>query len=112
VTVDSVIDPIFEGIPRFMEVSPTLARQWLEHNTCNRPLKPERIEAYARDMAAGEWRITGEMFKFATDGRMLDGHEPLPRDHHLWCHDQVMGHVRTGPFCAGRDGPGSKALQC
>lgn len=54
-------------------VTPTMAREWLGQNTKNRPLKSRAIVAYTRDMAAGNWRLTGEAIKFDATGRMLDG---------------------------------------
>jgi hypothetical protein len=56
-----------------VDVTPDLAQVWLDHNTRNRYIRQSTVEAYARDMAAGRWRITGEAFKFAADGTLLDG---------------------------------------
>lgn len=62
-------------------VTPELAAEWLNHNTRNREKRPKRIAAYARDMAAGRWRRSGEAIKFAPDGTLLDGQNrhPAPR---------------------------------
>ena len=61
-----------------IDVTPEIAAEWLTHNTKNRPLKPT-ISAFARDMAAGDWRITGEAIKFGSDPdqTLLDGQNRL-----------------------------------
>lgn len=60
------------------EVAPGVALAWLEANTQNRKVRQSRVDQYARDMAAGNWKRTGETIKFAADGRLLDG------QHRLW----------------------------
>lgn len=58
-------------------VTPELAAEWLKRNTRNREKRPKRIAAYARDMAAGRWRRSGEAVKFSPDGTLLDGQNRL-----------------------------------
>lgn len=58
-------------------VTPEMATRWLERNIGNRRFKPQEINRYARDMAAGNWKFTGEPIKFAKDGRLLDGQNRL-----------------------------------
>ena len=58
-------------------VTPDLAQEWLGHNTRNRGLKNSKIEQYARDIAGGRWRVTGEAIKFSAAGRLLDGQNRL-----------------------------------
>lgn len=60
-----------------VDVTPDLAREWLGYNTKNRRTKPRSIECYARDMAQGNWRMTGEAIKFTVDGRLIDGQNRL-----------------------------------
>lgn len=36
-------------------ITPSIATEWLTRNTDNQPLSPDRVKAYARDMAAGRW---------------------------------------------------------
>lgn len=59
------------------EVSPALAEVWLTKNTHNRRLRKWTIQAYASDMAAGDWSFTGEPITFADDGKLLDGQHRL-----------------------------------
>lgn len=58
-------------------VTPALAEEWLGKNIRNRNLKPHSIEAFARDMVAGNWRMTGEPIKFSSFGTLLDGQNRL-----------------------------------
>lgn len=66
-------------------VSPEMAKRWLGQNTHNRRLKPRAIAAYARDMVAGDWKLTGEAIKFDIHGRMLDGQNR--------CHAIILANV-------------------
>lgn len=58
-------------------ITPEIADRWLKRNTGNRKLKPKEIDRYARDMASGNWTLTGEAIKFAKTGRLLDGQNRL-----------------------------------
>lgn len=54
-------------------VDPDTAGEWLGRNYTNRSVKPRRVAQYARDMARGDWHMTGEPIKFTADGTMIDG---------------------------------------
>lgn len=58
-------------------VTPELAEEWLSKNTHNRNLRREEINAYARDMADGNWHFTGETIVFSDDDVLLDGQNRL-----------------------------------
>lgn len=58
-------------------ITPDMARRLLESNTRNRPVAPRIVATYARDMKDGNWQITGEGIKIATDGTLLDGQHRL-----------------------------------
>lgn len=62
---------------QLMDVTPELAAHWLAGNTVNRNLRNRIVDMYARDMAAGDWRVTGESIKLSRDGRLLDGQHRL-----------------------------------
>lgn len=63
---------------RIIDIDPPSAEQiLLERNTGNRPRKPNKVEQFASDMAAGRWGLTGDTLKFAPDGRLLDGQNRL-----------------------------------
>lgn len=61
----------------WVPVDPATAARWLQNNVSNRTLAKSRVNALARDMAAGNWRLTGEAIKFAPDGTLLDGQHRL-----------------------------------
>ena len=58
-------------------VTPEMAEAMLGHNTHNRPPRKQSVDAYAQDMAAGDWRWTGDPIRFAPDGTLLDGQHRL-----------------------------------
>jgi len=61
----------------WVPVDPATAARWLKQNTHNRRMRPAHVGNLARDMAAGNWRLTGEAIKFASDGALLDGQHRL-----------------------------------
>lgn len=60
-----------------IDVSPAIAKQMLGQNIHNRSRRAKVVSAYALDMAAGDWRETGDSIKFAVDGTLLDGQHRL-----------------------------------
>lgn len=66
-TISSVVETI----------TPAMARVYLGLNVKNRRKKDHRITRYARDIAAGNWKLTGEAIKFDRDGNLVDGQNRL-----------------------------------
>lgn len=60
-----------------VKVSPDVARRWLGKNTHNRHVRAKHVQRLARDMATGNWLVTGESIKFNGDGSLLDGQHRL-----------------------------------
>jgi hypothetical protein len=60
-----------------VDVSPAIAEDWLSRNPNNRNLRRAVVDAYARDMEAGRWRLNGETVKFSTTGQLYDGQHRL-----------------------------------
>jgi hypothetical protein len=58
-------------------VTPELAHEWLGVNFSNRHLEKDDVQRYARDMEAGNWRLTGEAIKFSWEGNLRDGQHRL-----------------------------------
>lgn len=58
-------------------ITPAIAEQYLAKNEINRTVRKSAVEAYARDMADGEWVITGEAIQFDWFDRMIDGQHRL-----------------------------------
>lgn len=61
----------------FEVITPERAEQYLGKNTGNRSYKVRKIAAYARDMEAGSFVVTGEAIKFDWNGRLIDGQNRL-----------------------------------
>ncbi|MEV8523206.1 hypothetical protein AB0451_03460 [Streptomyces sp. NPDC052000] len=86
---------------RVIDVTPELAEKWLAQNTHNRNLRENAVDAYARDMQAGNWAENGEAVKFA-EGTvlLLEGPKPLyggallDGQHRLWAVAQAGVTVR------------------
>ena len=61
-----------------LDVTPDMAHYVINTlNKNNRPVKPAHLVRYARDMAAGNWGLTGDTIKFGTDGLLKDGQNRL-----------------------------------
>jgi hypothetical protein len=73
----AVPTPLHKPEPAFVPIDPQTAARWLKRNTKNRKLRRSDVDAYARDMLAGNWQMTGEAIKFAPDGTLLDGQHRL-----------------------------------
>lgn len=58
-------------------ITPKIAEEMLGKNVKNRRISRHTVEAYARDMASGNWKFTGEAIKFANDGSLQDGQHRL-----------------------------------
>lgn len=60
-----------------LTITPDLAKEWLDRNVHNRPIRKNKVVNYARDMQANNWALNGEAIKFAVDGVLLDGQHRL-----------------------------------
>jgi hypothetical protein len=67
-----------EPTVEWVDMTPEMAAKLLEGNKDNRPLDQGRVNAYARDIRAGAWRITGDAVKLTNVGEIVDG------QHRLW----------------------------
>jgi hypothetical protein len=54
-----------------------LVDRLLEMNTSNRPIKKTVVDAYKRDLAAGNWMLTNQGIGISADGVLLDGQHRL-----------------------------------
>lgn len=62
---------------RLTLVTPQMAREWLERNQDNRPLRPGVVDGFLAAYRRGEWKITHQGIAFAKSGRLLDGQHRL-----------------------------------
>lgn len=58
-------------------ITPKMAEEMLGKNVKNRNVSSRTVDAYARDMATGNWRFTGEAIKVSRGGNLLDGQHRL-----------------------------------
>jgi hypothetical protein len=56
-----------------VKMTPRLARQLLQINTCNRNPKPSAQVRFARDMRSGKWCRTGSPIQIGWDWVLIDG---------------------------------------
>ncbi|WP_157574610.1 hypothetical protein [Nocardia jejuensis] len=75
-----LVDPEQPDTPmssQVIHVDSALARNWLERNPNNRPIRQSRVQQYYDDMVSGRWLFNGEAIKFGPDGELLDGQHRL-----------------------------------
>ena len=60
-----------------VNVTPEMARMWLDLNNFNRPKKPEVVAKYVRQIREKRWRLTHQGLAFTEDGILLDGQHRL-----------------------------------
>jgi hypothetical protein len=58
-------------------IGPALAQSYLDRSAGNRSLKAEKVQAYQRDMTAGNWQVNGEPIIFDANMTLIDGHHRL-----------------------------------
>ena len=64
---------------KVINVTPKMAEIWLEQNVHNnRPVRDAEVTKFARDMVAGNWKVTHQGIAFNEDGKLIDG------QHRLW----------------------------
>jgi len=62
---------------KVMTITPELARQWLERNTINRPLRHSTVQGLKASYVRGEHKLTHQGIAFAESGELLDGQHRL-----------------------------------
>lgn len=60
-----------------VKITPGVAKELLEMNTDNRPVKNRHVRDLTDLMKKGEWRFTGDTLRFSKTGRLLDGQHRL-----------------------------------
>jgi hypothetical protein len=59
------------------EIGPERARQYLEMNTTNRPVRHHTVKLFASTMMRGSWQLTHQGIAFDSDGNLIDGQHRL-----------------------------------
>jgi len=62
---------------RVVNITPSLAKDWLKQSKRNRPVSKTVVIGYRRDMDAGEWAFTGDPIRFSVNGDLIDGQHRL-----------------------------------
>lgn len=67
---------------RIVEITPEIATALMKENVSNRPLNRARVRIYIDAMKRGQWKLSGESIKRATDAqtgkkRLIDGQHRL-----------------------------------
>jgi hypothetical protein len=60
-----------------VNVTPEAARYWLDHNQVNRPIKPQVIDEYIRQIELRQWKRTHQGIALTREGVLLDGQHRL-----------------------------------
>lgn len=65
------------ALVKYLEVTPAMAKKYLDANTNNRTLSDRQIDQYARALEQDDWPFTGDAIRIAEDGTLLDGQHRL-----------------------------------
>lgn len=69
---------LYSGIRMAIEtVTPDIAKEWLELNVINRPIKESYILKYVSDINSGRWAYNGQDIIFSDEGFLIDGQHRL-----------------------------------
>lgn len=60
-----------------VDISPELARQWLNLNIGNRPTSQVHVAKIERAIKDGKWKMTGDAIRFSKTGKLIDGQHRL-----------------------------------
>jgi len=62
---------------QWLEITPAIAKRWLENNFRNRSIDDDVVNAYARDMTNGVWVATHQGVAFNDRDELIDGQHRL-----------------------------------
>jgi hypothetical protein len=62
---------------QWIDITPPMAKTWLENNFRNRPLREDTVKAYARDMILKKWVATHQGVAFNDKDELIDGQHRL-----------------------------------
>lgn len=74
VWLDSEVTKVGKNVTgSVVRVTPELAEVLLGRNGVNRAIKEARVNDYANDILAGNWKVNGEPLIVSTEGMLIDG---------------------------------------
>jgi hypothetical protein len=76
-TQPSKISTLPRPVPQVVNITPTMAEQWLKTMVANRPISDKNVIEFATAMAENRWSLNGETIKFDGDGHLFDGQNRL-----------------------------------
>ena len=65
------------GNAKIVDITPEMAREYLEKNSHNRRLSERSVRNLATAIKNGEWQVNGEAIKVDKEGNLLDGQHRL-----------------------------------
>jgi len=60
-----------------VEITPSLAEEWLKFNRMNRKVREGRVDRYADQMRDGEWMVSPDAIAFSYTGKLINGQHRL-----------------------------------
>lgn len=76
------------------KITPDLAKELLTLNNSNRPIKPNIVKKYTKEMVDGSWLFVGDKIGISNEGKLLDG------QHRLWAivnsNTTQVFHIQSG----------------
>ena len=60
-----------------VEISPEIAREWLERNIGNRPIGQAHVAKLEGFIREGKWKMAGDPIRFSNSGKLIDGQHRL-----------------------------------
>jgi hypothetical protein len=78
----SLVNPMIQGptpgiTTEWLYVTPAMARQWLDHNTLNRAMRPLLAHHHAQDLVDGRFQVTHQGIAFDVNDVLVDGQHRL-----------------------------------
>lgn len=60
-----------------VDITPQMAKRWLEHNEGNRPINHAAVNVMVKDILANQWDTSHQGIAIASDGTVVDGQHRL-----------------------------------
>lgn len=60
-----------------VDITPSLAEEWLQFNRQNRKIRTDRVDRYAEQMRDGEWLVSPDAIAFSYTGKLINGQHRL-----------------------------------
>lgn len=67
----------FDAKMALVDITPEMAKRWLEKNTGNRAVNQRHVDVIAKDISDGDWDVTNQSIGIASDGSVVDGQHRL-----------------------------------